>query len=238
MTSWRMPSEWEPHECTWMAFPPTNETFGAHGSASLQRARQAWANVAAAVCGYEPVRMLVRPEDIAVARTLLPEAVELHAVPSTTPGCGTPAPPSCGTRAARWQPWTGCSTAGEPNPGPPGRRTNGSGSRSPSLAGVPRIASTLVNEGGGLHVDGRGTVLLTQTVQQDPGRNPGWSQQQIEAEIHQRLGTHHAVWLPRASPATMTSSGLAGMSTSSPASPRQVRSCCTPSGTAATLTIR
>ena len=40
-------------------------------------------------------------------------------------------------------------------------------------AGAPRILSDLVNEGGGIHVDGLGTVLLTETVQLDPGRNPG-----------------------------------------------------------------
>nr|WP_146341922.1 agmatine deiminase family protein [Nesterenkonia sp. NBAIMH1] len=192
-----MPSEWEPHECTWMAFPPANETFGAHGSASLQRARQAWANVAAAVCGYEPVRMMVRPEDIAEARTLLPEAVELHAVPLDDAWVRDSGPTFVrdesgavaavdwvfnGWGAQSWAAWEADQRVGEQIAG---------------LAGVPRIASTLVNEGGGLHVDGRGTVLLTRTVQQDPGRNPGWSQQQIEAEIHQRLGTHHAVWLPR-----------------------------------------
>ena len=40
-------------------------------------------------------------------------------------------------------------------------------------AGVPIISSDLVNEGGGIHVDGEGTVLVTDTVQLDPGRNPG-----------------------------------------------------------------
>lgn len=38
-------------------------------------------------------------------------------------------------------------------------------------AGTPVIGSALVNEGGGIQVDGEGTVLLTDTVQLDPGRN-------------------------------------------------------------------
>ena len=57
--------------------------------------------------------------------------------------------------------------------------------------------SALVNEGGGLHVDGEGTVLLTDTVQLDPGRNPGLTRAEVEAEVHARLGTTTAVWLPR-----------------------------------------
>src|SRR5690606_38792860 len=44
---------------------------------------------------------------------------------------------------------------------------------------------------------GAGTVLLTETVQLDPERNPGWTRAQVEAEIHAQLGTTHAVWLPQ-----------------------------------------
>ena len=40
-------------------------------------------------------------------------------------------------------------------------------------AGAARIASDLVNEGGGIHVDGLGTVLVTETVQLDPAATPG-----------------------------------------------------------------
>ncbi|MCB4209089.1 agmatine/peptidylarginine deiminase [Arthrobacter sp. UM1] len=64
-------------------------------------------------------------------------------------------------------------------------------------AGVEAESTGLVNEGGGFHIDGRGTVLLTETVQMDPGRNPGRSREEIEREIHARLGTRRAVWLPR-----------------------------------------
>jgi agmatine deiminase len=64
------------------------------------------------------------------------------------------------------------------------------------LAGVPALSSPLVNEGGAIHVDGQGTVLLTDTVQLGPGRNPGWTREQVEAEIHARLGTTKAIWLP------------------------------------------
>ncbi|MDG4813662.1 agmatine deiminase family protein, partial [Hydrogenovibrio sp. 3SP14C1] len=33
---------------------------------------------------------------------------------------------------------------------------------------VPVVSSTLRNEGGGIHVDGQGTVLATRSVQLDP----------------------------------------------------------------------
>jgi agmatine deiminase len=64
-------------------------------------------------------------------------------------------------------------------------------------AGAPVHTSPLVNEGGGFHVDGDGTVLLTDTVQLDPDRNPGLRRAHVEAEVHARLGTTSAIWLPR-----------------------------------------
>jgi agmatine deiminase len=65
------------------------------------------------------------------------------------------------------------------------------------LLGVPNFKSKLVNEGGGIHVDGKGRVLLTDTVQLGEGRNPGLSREEVEAEIHAQLGTTQAIWIKR-----------------------------------------
>ena len=54
-----------------------------------------------------------------------------------------------------------------------------------------------MNEGGGIQVDGEGTVLVTETVQLDPGRNPGITRADVEAELARTIGITHAVWLPR-----------------------------------------
>ncbi|MDN5854647.1 MAG: agmatine deiminase family protein, partial [Actinomycetia bacterium] len=64
-------------------------------------------------------------------------------------------------------------------------------------AGAERIESGLVNEGGGIHVDGEGTVLVTETVQLDPHRNPELSKADVEAELVRTLGVTNVVWLPR-----------------------------------------
>jgi agmatine deiminase len=64
-------------------------------------------------------------------------------------------------------------------------------------SGVQTIPSPLVNEGGGIQVDGLGTVLVTETVQLDPQRNPTLTKAQVEAELARTIGATHAVWLPR-----------------------------------------
>jgi agmatine deiminase len=66
-----------------------------------------------------------------------------------------------------------------------------------AAAGVVVLPSPMTNEGGGIHVDGRGTVLLTETVQLDPGRNPSWTRDEVEAELCRTLGIERAVWLSR-----------------------------------------
>ncbi|MCY1228892.1 putative agmatine deiminase [compost metagenome] len=64
-------------------------------------------------------------------------------------------------------------------------------------SGARHIASALVHEGGGIQVDGEGTVLVTETVQLDPGRNPGLSRADVEAELARTIGATHVIWLPR-----------------------------------------
>lgn len=193
-----MPPEWAPHERTWMAFPPANQTFGPEGSEGLAAARAAWARVAAVVARYEPVRMLVSPGDEAAARAVLPaDGVELVTVPlddawARDSGLTFVHDAAGAVRGVDWvfngwgaQDWAAWE------------HDQHVGAAMAEAAGAPRIASELVNEGGGFHVDGAGTVLLTRTVQLDDGRNPGLEAEDVEREVHARLGTRHAVWLPR-----------------------------------------
>jgi len=63
--------------------------------------------------------------------------------------------------------------------------------------GARPVPSLLVNEGGGIQVDGEGTVLVTETVQLDPGRNPHADRARVEAELARTIGATHVIWLPR-----------------------------------------
>ncbi|NDZ77971.1 agmatine deiminase family protein [Streptomyces sp. SID10853] len=190
----RMPPEWAPHERTWMAWPGPNPTFD--DADGLARAREAWAAVARAVRRFEPVTMVTGPGQSAGARALLGPDIELverelddawmrdigptfvtdgerlAAVDWTFNGWG----------AQSWARWGHDAKIG---------------AYVSDLAGARTHTSELVNEGGAIHVDGEGTVLLTETVQLGAERNPGWTREQVEAEIHARLGTTKAIWLPR-----------------------------------------
>lgn len=193
----RMPGEWAPHTRTWMGFPPPNATFGEPGDPDLLRARAAWSAVANTVVRFEPVTMLVSPADVTAARDLLDPRVVVEVVPLDDSWLRDSGPtfvhaPDGSVAAVDWvfNGWGGQAWAAWEQDALVARAAA-------DLAGVPVTSSPLTQEGGGLHVDGAGTVLLTETVQLDPGRNPGWTREQVEAEVHARLGTSTAIWLPR-----------------------------------------
>jgi agmatine deiminase len=179
-----------------MAFPPPNDTFGDEGSATLDAARAAWTDVANTIARYEPVALIAGIDQGAVATALTGPGVTVIECPLDDAWMRDSGPTFTisaqqlgaidwifnGWGAQSWATWE-CDALLASDIG---RRSD---------ADVRH--STLTNEGGGIHVDGAGTVLLTDTVQLDPHRNPGWTRTQVEAEIHAQLGSNHAIWLPR-----------------------------------------
>ena len=55
----------------------------------------------------------------------------------------------------------------------------------------------MTNEGGGIHVNGAGVVLITETVQLDPFRNPNLTHEDVEKELFRTLGAERVVWFKR-----------------------------------------
>ncbi|WP_296665013.1 agmatine/peptidylarginine deiminase [Demequina sp.] len=196
--AWRMPAETAPHDRTWMAFPREGATLGAH-DADRDEGYAAWVDVAHAVARFEPVTMVVDPSETARARRMLDAGIEILEAPldefwmrdvgptfvldPDAPGVlGAVDWTFNGWGAPEWAVWELSARLGRVVA---------------EAAGAVLVPSDLVNEGGGVHVDGAGTVLLTETVQLDPRRNPGATRATVEAEMARTLGATHAIWLPR-----------------------------------------
>ena len=192
---WRMPAESAPHTCTWMAWPSAGYTLGST-DAEADEARRVWSAVALAVAEFEPVRMVVDPVAVGPARQWLGSAVELFEAPLDDAWMRdigptfVVGPDGLGAVDWRFNGWGAQSWARWAKDARIARRVA-------EWAGATLIGSDLVNEGGGIHVDGVGTVLVTETVQLDPGRNPGWTRERVEAELRRTLGVTDVVWLPR-----------------------------------------
>ncbi|QAY72960.1 agmatine deiminase family protein [Agromyces protaetiae] len=196
--TWRMPAETARHERTWMAFPREGLTLGEH-PAEREEGYSAWAAVAHAVAAFEPVTVVVDPSEVERARRMLGGDIEIlvaevdefwmrdhgptFVVDDDRPGVlGAVDWIFNGWGAPAWSQWQKSAehariVAGE--------------------VGAELVSSLLVNEGGGIHVDGEGTVLATETVQLDPRRNPLADKARVEAEFARTLGTTKTIWLPR-----------------------------------------
>ena len=62
------------------------------------------------------------------------------------------------------------------------------GARLLSHLGLCRFQSEMIAEGGGITVDGQGTLITTETCFLNPNRNPGWSKGEVERELARMLG--------------------------------------------------
>ncbi|MEJ1154175.1 agmatine deiminase family protein [Microbacterium marmarense] len=196
--NWRMPAETAPHARTWMAFPREGVTLG-ESAAEREAGYAAWAAVAHATAQFEPVTMVVDPTELVRARRMLSEDITILEAPldefwmrdmgptfvvdDDRPGVlGAVDWTFNGWGAPEWAEW---------------RLSAQIGRFVAAARGAELVSSLLVNEGGGIHVDGEGTVLLTETVQLDPRRNPFADRARVEAEMLRALGATRAVWLPR-----------------------------------------
>jgi agmatine deiminase len=190
-----MPAEWETHERTLMAWPSNGYTLG-ENEIDADRARQTWANVANAIINFEPVTMVVCHDDYHTARTFLNDAIDIVTIDLNDAWMRDIGPTYVkddgelvavnwvfnGWGAQSWASW------------------NFDDKIASAIADVfvtRRVDSPMVNEGGGIHVNGQGTILLTETVQLGKGRNSDWTKEQVEAEFHKLLGTTKAVWIKR-----------------------------------------
>ncbi|KFY67691.1 hypothetical protein V497_00258 [Pseudogymnoascus sp. VKM F-4516 (FW-969)] len=64
-----------------------------------------------------------------------------------------------------------------------------------ALADVPRVDAQVRAEGGGLEVDGDGTLLVTESCLINPNRNPGMNKTEVEARLKSALGVDKVIWL-------------------------------------------
>lgn len=187
-----MPAEWGPHERTWMKWPCRQEPWG--GEEEMLRARVAYAAVARAISGFEPVVMGVRPEDANEAKLALGKGIALLEVTIddswardsgpifVTDGHG-------GVAGVHWRfnAWGNKYLVHDQDAAFGGRVID-------SLR-MRKYEGPMVLEGGAIAVDGQGTLMTTEQCLLNPNRNPSLSQQQIEERLALYLGVSKIVWL-------------------------------------------
>jgi agmatine deiminase len=187
----RMPAEWAPHECCWMAWPSRAEQWP-DGLAGAQRT---YAAIAQAIRCFEPVRMVAEPHCVDDASTQCGPSIDVIPVAIDDPWMRDSGPTflthRSGARAGtawRFNSWGGKSSHYADNARLAARVL--------SMAAAPVYQSSLCLEGGGIHTDGEGTVITTESVVLNANRNPGITKSAAERELCQALGATKVIWLP------------------------------------------
>ncbi len=188
---WFMPDESEPHQRTWMAFGASSDIWG---DALLQEVQHNLATIALSIARFEPVSMLVRRDDLPIARQLMGDRIDLIEHPLDDLWMRDTGPvfvmSEQGDKAAidfNFNGW--------------GEKQNFDDDAQVATfvaqrAGMRRIQSNLVLEGGGIEVDGHGTAIITESCVLNENRNPGTSKAECEGELKRLLGLHQIIWLP------------------------------------------
>jgi agmatine deiminase len=189
-----MPAEWESHAGCWMAWPerPDNWRLGA------APAQAAYAAVASAIAGSEPVTMAVSAGGLDRARAALPDSVSVVKVATDDAWLRDTGPTFVVDRAGerrgvdwRFNAWGGADGGLYAS----WERDDQVAAKVLEVEGDARYRAPLILEGGSIHVDGEGTVLTTEQCLLNPNRNPELDRAAIEAALHAYLGTEKVVWL-------------------------------------------
>ena len=185
-----MPAEWAPHASCWMIWPSRPEVWD-----DMAATKTAYAAVARAIRLFEPVTMVANAADVREAQELLGPAIEVMAAPVDDSWARDIGP--CflidgkgGLAGAdfRFNAWGGKYEGYDNDDRLAGKLLEATGAR--------RFTSPLTAEGGGITVDGEGTLITTESCFPNANRNPDWSRDEIEAELKRTLGVAKVIWIP------------------------------------------
>jgi len=191
-----MPEESEKHARTWMSFVANDYVWSKR---QIPQVKKDLALLAKTIAKYEPVSILVNPKDKNEALKLLGGLekhnypIKLIEVPIDDLWLRDTAPTFVYDEAGK-------KIAIDFN-------FNGWGDKQEHhydakiakfiavKAGVFRIVSELVLEGGSFEIDGEGTAILTESSVLNDNRNPDFSKQEVEEELKALLGLEKIIWL-------------------------------------------
>jgi agmatine deiminase len=189
-----MPGEFERHAGTWMLWPERLDNW----REGALPAQQAFAAVAAAIARFEPVSVGVSAAQYEFARVALDARVRVIEISSNDSWMRDVGPTfvvnAAGKRrAVDWQfnAWGGL------NGGLyfPWDQDDLVAQKVAAVEGLDRYRAPLVMEGGSIHADGQGTLLVTEECLLNANRNPQLTKAQIEVLLKAYTGASVIIWL-------------------------------------------
>ena len=185
-----MPGEWEKHTCCWMAWPARVDLWP-----NIEATIKSYADVANAIAEFEPVNLLVLPSMLDDARAYLSKNVEIIEMSIDDSWTRDSGPNflinDSGLLAGSTWEFNAWGDKFRPYD-----QDALMGSRILDWVGVDEYTSTMIAEGGGITVDGEGTVITTESCFPNKNRNPHLTKKEIESELCRTLGASKVIWIP------------------------------------------
>lgn len=193
----RMPGEFENQAGAWMLWPERQDNW----RNGAKPAQQVFCEVAKAIAQFEPVTMCVNPDQYENAKAMLAGCDKIRVVEMTSNDAWIR---DCGptfvvndkgdVRGVDWDfnswgglydglyfPWDQDALVAT------------------KVCEIERVdrykPDHFVLEGGSIHVDGDGTVIVTESCLLSPGRNPDLTKEQIEENLRQYLNVEKVIWV-------------------------------------------
>ena len=186
-----MPAEWTPHERCWMAWPCRTEFWGKN----LAATQKTYADVANAIAAFEPVTMLAPPRDTGNCRkhcsdkvTVLPVELDDSWMRDNGPNFVVDESGDLAASIFHFNAW------GKKHE--PWGKDAAVGHRIAEYLGIRTFSSTIYMEGGGINVDGEGTLLVTEQNVLNDNRNPGLGKDEATRILCDALGVDTVIWCP------------------------------------------
>jgi agmatine deiminase len=191
---YRMPAEWSRHDGCWMLWPERLDNW----RDGAQPAQAAFAAVAHAIAAFEPVTVGASAAQFEFARAQLAPHVRVVEIASNDAWMRDVGPTfvidARGSRRGidwRFNAWGGLDGGLYF----PWDADDLVAQKVLEIERTDRYRARIVNEGGAIHVDGEGTLLVTEQCLLNRNRNPALSREQIETELRAWLGVTHILWL-------------------------------------------
>jgi agmatine deiminase len=192
---YRMPGEFEEHSKTWIIWPERTDNWRLGG----KPAQKAFVNVATAISEFEEVVMLVSQAQYSNAREMLPsqvKVVEMSNDDAWMRDCGPTfvINDKGDIRANDWSfnAWGGLVDGLYF----PWDKDDQVARKVCELEEVDTYRTDdFVLEGGSIHVDGEGTLIVTEACLLSEGRNPDMTRTEIEDKLKEHLNLEKIIWL-------------------------------------------
>ncbi|MDG2341268.1 MAG: agmatine deiminase family protein [Paracoccaceae bacterium] len=185
-----MPARFDTHERTLVTWPPVEEGVGT----DVPGFRNEIESMVRSISRFEPVTLLADPKDVAEATKRCGDVAEIFEVPVDACWIRDNGPIFVRNVAGEvagvhfgFNGWGERCVSKQTQKMPP---------QIVQHLGMACFSTPFIGEGGGMSVDGEGTLITTEQNMRNVNRYAGMSKATVERHLHDYLGIEKVIWLP------------------------------------------